>query len=153
MQTFYRFVVPLQPTSEAALCADRWWNSREHFSVSDRHNSADSTGRRRKNRRGPGLPTLWFSILGVHWFVLTALGLVYLRPHPLGPSDFAVATLGGLLGVFYLWVAYAVYRRRRYILDAAFACAGLGLFSFPVGTCFSVLLISCVIKRKHDFTK
>ena len=113
-----------------------------------------TTGRRqRSRRRGPLLPTVWFCVLGVNWWVLTTLGLIYLRPHPLSAGDLGVGAVGGVVGFFYFWVAYAVYHRRRYIIDIAFACAGLGLLSFPVGTVFSILLLSTLMSRRHDFTK
>jgi hypothetical protein len=113
-----------------------------------------TSGRRqRSRRRGPLLPTVWFCVVGVNWWVLTALGLIYALPHPLKVGDFCIGALGGLVGCFYFWVAYAVYHRRRYIIDVAFACAGLGILSVPVGTLFSILLLSSLMSRRHDFTK
>ncbi len=85
--------------------------------------------------------------------VLITLAIHFLRPHPLATGDYLIWSIGMVVGCFYLWVASAVYRRRRYILDIAFVCAGLGLLSFPVGTVFSILLLSSLVDRKHDFTK
>lgn len=117
-------------------------------------NAEQTPGRRRRSRRrGPVLPTVWFCVLGVNWWVLITLGLIYLRPHPLSSGDLCVGTVGGLVGCFYFWVAYAVYHRRRYIIDVAFTCAGFGLLSFPVGTLFSILLLSSLMSKRHDFTK
>jgi hypothetical protein len=109
--------------------------------------------RRRSRRRGPLLPAIWFTILGLSWIGLMVVALAVLRPHPLTTSDYLVGSIGLGLGAFYFWVAYAVYRRRRYILTAAFVCAGFGLLSFPIGTAFAALLLSSLMARKHDFTK
>ena len=87
------------------------------------------------------------------WIGLYVFVKLYLRPSPLTTSDYVVGGIVGLLGLFYFWVAYAVYRRKRYIVDVAFACAGIGLLSFPFGTLLSVLLISSLMSRRHDFTK
>ncbi len=120
----------------------------------DQSNTRHSRRRRHRSRRpGPLLPTIWFSLLGLNWWGLTTLALIFLRPHPLTQSDYVVGSIGGVLGLFYLWVGVAVYQRRRYILDCAFVCAGLGLLSIPIGTFFSVLLISSLMSRKHDFTR
>jgi len=85
--------------------------------------------------------------------VLITLAVHYFRPHPLATGDYVVWSIGMVVGCFHFWVASAVYRRRRYILDIAFVCAGLGLLSFPIGTIFSILLLSSLMARKHDFTK
>jgi exosortase/archaeosortase len=92
-------------------------------------------------------------LLAITWPTLIGVGLTYLRPHPLIATDYAVGALGILLGLFYFWVAYSVYHRRRYILNVAFACAGLGLLSFPAGTLFSILLLNNLMSNKHNFTK
>jgi hypothetical protein len=112
-----------------------------------------SSRRRHRSHRGPLFPTIWFSIVGINWCALITLAVIYLRPRPLTTTDFAVVGIGLLMGLFYFWVAYAVYRRRRYIIDIAFVCAGLGLLSIPLGTCFSIMLLSSLMARKHDFTK
>jgi len=112
-----------------------------------------SQRRSRSHRRGPLLPTVWFFILGVNWTVLITLAVIYLRPRPLIAADFVVTGIGLLIGLFYFWVASSVYHRRKYILDVAFVCAGLGLLSIPLGTLFSILLLSSLTSRKHDFTK
>jgi hypothetical protein len=111
-----------------------------------------SSRRRRSRRGGPLFPTIWFSLIGISWCVLILLAINFLRPHPLISSDYVVGGVGILIAIFYFWVAYAVYRRRRYIIDIAFVCAGLGLFSFPLGTLFSILLLSSLTARRHDFT-
>jgi len=115
--------------------------------------SSHSGRRRRRSRRGPIFSTIWFSLLGVHWFILVGLVLILWRPHPLSTNDLLVGSCGGLLGLFYFWVAYAVYHRRQYIFDIAFVCAGLGLLAFPFGTGLSILLLSNLTARKHHFTK
>lgn len=109
--------------------------------------------RRSRSRKGPLFPTIWFSLIGINWIVLIELVLIFLRPHPLSTSDIVVGACGELMGAFYLWVAYAVYRRRKYIIDVAFACAGFGFLSFPLGTMFSMFLLSDLMIRRHDFTK
>ena len=98
-------------------------------------------------------PAIWFSLLGINWWVFIALGLFHFRPRPFVTTDYVMASVGVALGLFYFWVGAAVYRRRRYILDCAFVCGGFGLLSFPFGTLISILLISSLIARKHDFTR
>lgn len=109
--------------------------------------------RRRKSRSGPKLSCVWFCLLSLQWAALTVLGMVFLRPHPLSTGDWIVAGLGGALALFYLWVACAVYGRKRYIFEIAVACAGLGLLSIPIGTFISLMLMSEMFASKHDFTK
>ena len=104
-------------------------------------------------RRGPLFPTIWFSIVGLNWMALSSLAMIFLRPRPWAPGDYVVWSIGMAMGAFCFWVAYAVYHRRRYILDIAFACAGISLLSFPVGTVFAIMLLSSLMARKHDFTK
>jgi hypothetical protein len=109
--------------------------------------------RRHRSRPGPLLPTIWFSLLGLNWIALTILALIFFVRHPLSISDLLAGSCGVALGLFYFWVAYAVFCRRKYILDIAFACAGLGILSIPVGTILSLFLVSSLMARKHDFTK
>jgi hypothetical protein len=108
--------------------------------------------RRRSRRRGPLFPTIWFFLVGISWCTLITLAVAFLRPRPLVTPDYVVCGVGFLLAIFYFWVACAVYRRRKYIFDIAMVCAGLGLLSIPIGTCFSILLLSSLMERKHDFT-
>jgi len=82
-----------------------------------------------------------------------SLALKFLRPHPLIRSDYLIGLVGVGFCLFYFWVAYAVYRRRKYILTTAFVCAGFGLLNFPIGTVLAVVLLSNLTARKHDFTK
>src|SRR5438132_1559674 len=96
-----------------------WTPMSEHTDDRVNRPAAPQPARRRRSssgRRGPLFPTIWFSVLGINWMVLTTLAVIYLRPHPLSNTDYAVWAVGGLVGFFYFWVAYAVYRRRRYIL-------------------------------------
>ena len=109
--------------------------------------------RRGLHRRRPIFPSVWFALIGINWSVLLAIALNYFRPHPLNAVDYAVGSIGILIGAFYLWVAYAVYNRRSYILNAAFACAGMGLLSFPSGTLLAFLLLANLASKAHDFTK
>lgn len=112
------------------------------------------TRRRRSSRkRRPLLPAICFVVLGVGWVVLMALALKLLRPHPLVRSDYLIGLVGVGFGLCYFWVAYAVYRRRKYILTTAFVCAGFGLLNFPIGTVLAVFLLSSLVARKHDFIK
>jgi len=112
-----------------------------------------SRRRRSSRKRGPLLAAIWFCLLGLFWMLLMALALKFLRPHPLVTSDYIVGSVGIALAGFYFWVAFAVYGRRRYILTPAFVCAGFGLLNFPIGTALSILLLSDLMARKHDFTK
>jgi hypothetical protein len=109
--------------------------------------------RRHRSRPGPLLPTIWFLLSGLNWIALTILALIFFVRHPLSTSDLLVGCLGVALGFFYFWVAYAVYCRKKYIIDIAFACAGLGILSIPVGTILSLFLVASLMARKHDFTK
>lgn len=109
--------------------------------------------RRRARKRGPLFSAIWFGLVGLQWVVLMFLALHYLRPHPLTTPDYLMGGVGIVFGLFYIWVGYSVYRRRKYILNVAFACAGLGLLAFPSGTIFSALLLSDLMSRKHDFTR
>ncbi len=92
-------------------------------------------------------------LLGFNWFALMTLCLMLLRPHPLVASDYVVGAIGFGLGLFYFFVAYAVFTRRKYILNVAYACAGLGLFGFPIGTIISIMLLATLSTSKHNFTR
>ena len=58
-----------------------------------------------------------------------------------------------MMGLFYFWVGYAVYKRRAYIWNIAVACAGIWLLGIPSGTVISLLLISNLIAARHSFTR
>ncbi len=122
-------------------------------STHDHDSEPPRRSRRRSRRPGPRFATIWFSVLGVIWIGFTFVALDRWRPHPLGPADYAVGALGCLFGCFYFFVASAVYHRRKYIFDVALVCAGLGILAFPLGTLISLLLISNIAPRRHDFTK
>ncbi len=109
--------------------------------------------RRSSRRRGPLFASIFFCLLGLGWMALMVLALKFLRPHPLTTSDYIVGSVGIALAGFYFWVALAVFQRRKYILTAAFVCAGFGLLNFPIGTALSILLMSDLAARKHEFTK
>jgi hypothetical protein len=127
-----------------------------HSSMNESHTSRhSSSGRRHRHsrRHGPLFPAIKFVILGVLWILFMVLALLFFRPHPLEQSDYMVGAIGVALGLFYFWVAYGVFCRRRYILTPAYVCAGFGLLNFPVGTVFAVLLISDLVSRQQEFTK
>jgi hypothetical protein len=117
------------------------------------HHSSSGRRRRHPRRHGPLFPAIEFTILGVLWILFMVMALVLFRPHPLEQSDYMVGAIGLALGLFYFWVAYGVFRRRRYILTPAYVCAGFGLLNFPLGTVFAVLLISDLVSRQQEFTK
>jgi len=109
--------------------------------------------RRRSHRAGPIFSTVYFSLLALHWIALGTVGLYYLRPHPLSDADYFVGGLCVIMGLFYFWVGYAVYKRRAYIWNIAVACAGIWLLGIPSGTVISLLLISNLIAARHSFTR
>jgi len=124
-------------------------------------NEADSTehhsGRRRRRRKsrkhGPLYASLYLFLIGMQWVALFSMALLYLRPKPLVTADYFMGLLGMCLGGFYLWTAWGVYHRRRYIYTPAFAAASFGIVGFPCGTLLAVLLIIDLSAHRHEFDK
>lgn len=81
------------------------------------------------------------------------LATKYLRPHPLGTADYCMWAFCFAMGLFYFWVAYAVFMRRRYIYNIALACAGIWILGIPSGTILSILLITNLVSARYSFTK
>ena len=103
--------------------------------------------RQRPRRSSAPFLAVWFSLIGFNW-VGAAMILLYFQPHwPIREIALAVA------GCFNFWVAYAVRQRRKYILDIAFACAGVGLLLVPIGTVLSICLMGGLMSHRHDFTR
>lgn len=106
---------------------------------------------RRKSR--PIFAAIWFTMLGLLWFALILFALHRFRPHPLSLSDKIVGGFGFAVALFYLWVGYAVFRRRNYIWNIAFACAGVSLANIPFGTIIGIALICDLQVSKHEFMR
>jgi hypothetical protein len=79
--------------------------------------------------------------------------VTHFRPRPLTSGDLTLSGISISLGLFYLWVAHAVYRRRHYILNIAYTCAAFGIVLFPVGTIFSIVLLDNLVHSKRGFTE
>jgi hypothetical protein len=99
--------------------------------------------RSRGKRRGPLFATIWFFLLSLHWVALMVL-VFYLRGNSMNLADKFVASIGCLLAFFYLWVAFAVFRRRRYIWDIAMVCAGIWLFLMPIGSVIVMFSVNAI---------
>jgi hypothetical protein len=108
--------------------------------------------RGRSRRRGPLFATIWLALLSLHWVALMVL-IYFYRRHPLTAGDLFVGSIGCMLALFYLWVAYAVYCRRRYIWDIAMVCAGIWLIAIPTGTILALLIFGNLLSAKSDFTR
>ena len=121
--------------------------------MSDTTHHVQRHRRRGSHRHGPVFTSIWFMLLGFNWFALVIVGLIFLRPHPLVATDYFVSSIGFGLGLFYFFVAYAVFTRRKYIVNVAFACAGLGLAGIPIGTIISLMLLASLSTSKHNFTR
>ena len=109
--------------------------------------------RQRSHRPGSIWSMLYFFLLGLHWVAFGFLGTHYVRKHTFDEIAFAIWAFCILMGLFYLWIGYAVYKRRSYIYNMALACAGIWLIGFPVGTIVSVLLLTNLADSRHTFTK
>lgn len=111
--------------------------------------------RQRPRRSSASFLAVWLSLIGLNW-VSVALLLLYFHPlrHILDHSrELALEITLAVAGCLYFWVAYAVHHRRKYILDIAFACAGLGLLMAPIGTVLSICLMGGLMSHRHDFTR
>jgi len=96
---------------------------------------------------------VYFVLLALHWIALGTVGISYLRPHPLGYLDLFVGAVCVAVGLFYIWVGYAVFKRRAYIWNIAVACASIWILGFPTGTLLSLLLITNLLSARPRFTK
>lgn len=102
---------------------------------------------------GPIFSTIGFFLLGLNWIAFGTLGIIYLRPRPLGTSDYLMWAFCAAICLFYFWIAYAVYHRRSYIWNIAIACAGICVAAFPTGTLISVLLITNLFSAREKFVR
>lgn len=109
--------------------------------------------RKHSGRSGPLLPCVCFCLLALHWILVGALGIYFLRPRPYTQWDVYVGAGFVAMALFYLWVAYAVRKRRKYIFNIAVTCAGFWLLGFPTGTVIAAYLISNLISARHAFTR
>jgi len=89
----------------------------------------------------------------MHWVVAGFFAVHYLRPYPRTAVDTFICGVSIALCLFYLWVGYAVFRRRQYIWNIAVGCAAFWIMAFPTGTLLALLLIMNLNISRYSFTK